>query len=54
MKYGKVRDRELDFIKGIVGPERMSTGESVLDLHGRDESYHPKRRPEVVVIHFEE
>ncbi len=49
MKYGKVTDRELDFIKGIVGPERMSTGPSVLDLHGKDESAHPLRRPEVVV-----
>ena len=49
MKYGKVTDRELEFIRGIVGPERMSTGESVLDLHGKDESAHPKRRPDVVV-----
>jgi len=34
MGYGKVTDQELDFIKRIVGPERMSLGESVLDLHG--------------------
>jgi D-lactate dehydrogenase (cytochrome) len=49
MKYGKLTERDLEFIKGIVGPERMSTGESVLDLHGKDESAHPKRRPDVVI-----
>jgi hypothetical protein len=30
MGYGKLTGRELDFIKGIVGSERMSIGESVL------------------------
>ncbi len=49
MEYGKVTDRELEWIRGIVGSERMSTGESVLDLHAKDESFHPRRRPEVVV-----
>jgi D-lactate dehydrogenase (cytochrome) len=49
MEYGKVTDRELNSIRGIVGIERISIGESVLDLHGKDESFHPKRRPDVVV-----
>src|SRR3990170_4259696 len=49
MTYGKVTDKELDFIREIVGPERVSTGESVLDLHGKDESFHPRRRPDAVV-----
>jgi len=49
MEYGKVTDKELDSIRGIVGSERMSTGESVLDLHGKDESFHERRRPDVVV-----
>jgi D-lactate dehydrogenase (cytochrome) len=49
MGYGKLTDRELAFIKGIVGTERMSLGESVLDLHGKDESFHPKRRPDLVI-----
>lgn len=48
MEFGKVAQRELDLIQGIVGSERMSVGESVLDLHGRDESFHPRRRPDVV------
>lgn len=49
MEYQRVTDQELHFLREIVGPERMSTGESVLDLHGKDESFHPRRRPEVVV-----
>jgi D-lactate dehydrogenase (cytochrome) len=49
VKYGKLTNRELDFIKGIVGSERMSSGESVLDLHAKDESFHPRRRPDLVV-----
>jgi len=49
MEYGKITDKELDSIRGIVGSERMSTGESVLDLHGKDESFHERRRPDVVV-----
>ncbi len=49
MSYGKLTKKELDFIKRIVGPERMSLGESVLDLHGKDESFHPRRRPDLVI-----
>jgi len=49
VKYGKVTEKELALIRDIVNPERMSTGESVLDLHGKDESFHYKRRPDVVV-----
>ena len=49
MEYQRVTDRELNILRGIVGPERMSTGESVLDLHGKDESFHARRNPEVVV-----
>jgi D-lactate dehydrogenase (cytochrome) len=49
MLFGRVTNRELDFIRSIVGTERMSIGESILDLHGKDESFHPKRKPDVVV-----
>jgi D-lactate dehydrogenase (cytochrome) len=49
VKYTKVTNKELDFIRSIVGPERLSTGESVLDLHSKDESFHPRRKPEAVV-----
>ena len=49
MEYGKVTDKELEFIKKIVGPERISIGESILELHSKDESFHQKRKPDVVV-----
>ena len=49
LKYGKVTNKELELIRSIVGPERLSTGESVLGLHSKDESFHPRRKPDVVV-----
>ncbi len=49
VKYTKVTNKELEFIQSLVGPERMSTGESVLELHSKDESFHPRRKPDVVV-----
>jgi len=48
MGFGRVAEKELDLIQRIVGSERMSTGDSVLDLHGKDESFHTRRRPDVV------
>lgn len=49
MTYGQVTVRDLEWIRSIVGPERVSTGESILDLHSKDESFHERRRPEAVV-----
>ena len=49
MNYGKITEKELALIRNLVGLERISTGESVLELHGKDESFHPRRRPDVVV-----
>jgi len=49
MEYGRVTYRELESIKKIVGPERISTGESILELHSKDESFHQRRKPDVVV-----
>jgi D-lactate dehydrogenase (cytochrome) len=48
-KHSPVDEQDLRRIKDIVGSERMSTGESVLHLHRRDESFHKGREPEVVV-----
>jgi D-lactate dehydrogenase (cytochrome) len=36
-------------LKSILDDRRVSTGESVLDLHSHDESFHTPRRPDVVV-----
>ncbi len=49
VKYAKVTKKDLELITSIVSPERVSTGESVLDLHSKDESFHPRRRPDAVV-----
>ena len=49
VKYTKVTNKELEFIRSMVGAERMSTGESVLELHSKDESFHQRRKPDVVV-----
>lgn len=48
MEYGRMTDRELESIGKIVGPERISIGESILDLHSKDESFHQRRKPDVV------
>lgn len=52
MEYGRVTYRELESIKKIVGPERISIGESILELHSKDESFHQRRKPDVVVWPF--
>jgi len=49
MEYGRVTYKELEFIEKIVGPERISTGESILELHSKDESFHQRQNPDVVV-----
>ena len=36
-------------LSSIVAKDRISTGESVLDLHAKDQSHHPPTRPEVVI-----
>lgn len=37
-------------LKEITAEDRVSVNETVLDQHSRDESYHPARRPDVVVF----
>jgi D-lactate dehydrogenase (cytochrome) len=36
-------------LEEILGADRVSTGSDVLAQHGRDESFHPEARPDVVV-----
>ena len=40
---------DVNVLHGIVGNKYLSTGESVLNLHSHDESYHPPVLPEVVL-----
>lgn len=49
MRYGRVTEKILEDLKKSISKERVSIGDSVLDLHSHDESYHPKRRPDLVI-----
>lgn len=48
MGFNRVRTEDVASLKSLVAPDRVSTGETILDLHSRDESYHRGLRPEVV------
>ncbi len=49
MKFNHLGQQDIDYLKSIVETERFSMGESNLDLHSKDQSYHPPRRPDAVV-----
>jgi len=49
MEFDTLKAEDKRYIESIVSPERMSTGESNLDLHSRDMSGHRASRPEAVV-----
>ncbi len=49
MGFSRIEAEDLAFLKSLVGSDRVSTGQSILDLHSRDESYHSGYRPDVVV-----
>ena len=49
MGFNRVAAGDLAFLESLVGSDRVSTGQSILDLHSRDESYHKGYRPEVVI-----
>lgn len=44
-----ITQNDIDSLNSIVGTESVSTGESVLNLHSHDESYHPPILPDVVI-----
>jgi len=49
MGFNRVAAEDLEFLKSLLGVDRVSTGQSVLDLHSRDESYHKVNPPDVVI-----
>ena len=49
MNFNPLTQTHLDCLKAMVAPDRFSTGESVLNLHAKDESRHPPCRPEAVI-----
>lgn len=50
MSYGSVTAQEISLFKSIVSPEKVSAGESVIELHAKDESFHRRCRPDVVIF----
>ena len=49
MKFNSIETSHIDYLKTIVPDDRLSTGESVLDLHAKDQSQHRAVRPEAVI-----
>lgn len=49
MEYPRLTREDLAYLKQAIGEGHVSSGESNLDLHSRDESYHEPHRPDVVV-----
>ena len=49
MHFNSLNDTHMDQLRDMVDSDRFSAGESVLDLHARDQSSHPPHRPEAVI-----
>ena len=49
MSHPRVTPEDIAYLKEAIGEKHVSAGESNLDLHSRDESYHEPHRPDVVV-----
>ncbi len=49
MNFTPITPKNIEELSQFVRPDRISTGESVLDLHAKDQSQHAPVRPEVVI-----
>ena len=49
MKFNSLDPTHVKNLQSLVAADRFSTGESVLDLHAKDQSQHPPSRPEAVI-----
>jgi len=49
LNFNSIETSHIEYLKSLVPVERVSTGESVLDLHAKDQSQHPAVRPELVI-----
>jgi D-lactate dehydrogenase (cytochrome) len=49
LKYNSLAETDRKALQAMVEPDRFSTGESVLNLHARDQSSHPRSAPEAVI-----
>jgi D-lactate dehydrogenase (cytochrome) len=48
--YAPVTSAFVSHLKDLVGAKNVGTSDVLRDQHGRDESYHTLRRPDVVVF----
>jgi len=49
LKFNSLNQTHIECLQAMVASDRFSAGESVLDLHARDQSSHPPHRPEAVI-----
>jgi D-lactate dehydrogenase (cytochrome) len=49
LKFNALNKTHIERLQAMVASDRFSAGESVLDLHARDQSSHPPHRPEAVI-----
>jgi D-lactate dehydrogenase (cytochrome) len=49
LRLNRINNNDLEALRLMVGPERLSTGESVLNLHSVDQSRHRPSLPEAVI-----
>jgi D-lactate dehydrogenase (cytochrome) len=49
LNFNSIETSHIRYLKTVVPDDRLSTGESVLDLHAKDQSQHPAVRPEAVI-----
>jgi D-lactate dehydrogenase (cytochrome) len=49
LAYHPLTATDLEALATMVDPSRFSVGDSVLDLHAKDQSHHLPQRPEVVI-----
>ena len=49
MNFSSLNQTHLKHLQTLVAAERFSTGDSVLDLHAKDQSQHPPSRPDAVI-----
>ncbi|MDY6854763.1 MAG: FAD-binding oxidoreductase [Thermodesulfobacteriota bacterium] len=50
MHQRDITDADIALFKSIVSPERVSKGESIRELHSKDESFHKRCWPDVVIF----
>jgi len=49
VKFNRLSQKNVKDLESMVGSERISKGESNLELHAKDQSQHPASRPEAVI-----